>query len=38
MSDDLKWRVHTPNLLKEITQNNGIAILKIPLNVFQRDQ
>jgi hypothetical protein len=35
MSDIMRWRVNTPQLLKEIAENNGVAILKIPLNVFQ---
>lgn len=34
--DKLKdaWKVHTPNLLKEIAQNSGNAILARPLQIF----
>ena len=28
------WRVHTPNLLKEIANNSGNAILARPLQIF----
>jgi hypothetical protein len=31
----LHWKVHTPNLLKEIAGNNETGILRIPLNIFQ---
>jgi len=31
---NLKWRVHTPNLLNEILVNNELAILEKPLNIF----
>lgn len=30
------FKIHTPQLLKEITNNNGIGALKIPLRVLQR--
>ena len=33
---DLGFRVNTPQLLDEISKNNGVAILKVPLNVLQR--
>lgn len=29
------WRVHTPNLLKEILKNPGTGALRIPLNIFR---
>lgn len=32
---NLKWRVDTPSLLAEICNNPGVAILKIPLNIFR---
>ena len=28
------WKVHTPNLLKEIAECSGVGIYKIPLAVF----
>lgn len=28
------WKVHTPNLLKEIGGNPGLWALKVPLNIF----
>jgi hypothetical protein len=31
----LYWKIHTPNLLKEIAGNNEMAIMRIPLNIFQ---
>lgn len=31
----LGFRVDTPQLLKEITHNDGVSILKVPLNVLQ---
>jgi hypothetical protein len=32
---ELGWRVHTPNLLKEIARNNeSSSILSIPIQVF----
>ena len=31
----LGFRVDTPQLLKEIAQNNGVSALKVPLNVLQ---
>ncbi len=30
----LKWRIHTPNILKEILNNPGIGIFKIPISVL----
>lgn len=30
----LHWRVHTPNLLKEVLENPSCAILSQPLNIF----
>lgn len=30
----LQWRVHTPNLLREIVANNGTGILQRPLVIF----
>jgi hypothetical protein len=30
----LMWRVNTPQLLKEIMQNNEVAILSKPLEIF----
>lgn len=35
MTEEAYWKVHTPNLLKEITVNDGTAILVIPLNIFK---
>ena len=32
----MEWKVHTPNLLKEILSNSQTAILRIPINVFGR--
>ena len=29
-----KWSVHTPQLLREILNNNGTAILSVPINMF----
>lgn len=34
--NDLKWKVNTPGFLKEIMINDGMGILKIPMNIFQR--
>jgi hypothetical protein len=34
-NDSLKWKVDVPNLLQEIMSNEGTAILRIPLNIFQ---
>lgn len=28
------WKVHTPNLLKEVLANPSCAILKIPISIF----
>lgn len=30
-----KWRCNTMGLLNEIAGNNGVAILKVPLNIFK---
>jgi len=36
MNEELmRFKIHTPTLLQEIAKNNGIAILKIPLNVLR---
>ncbi len=34
-SEKLEWRVHTPNLLKEIGNNNSIDIMSKPLMIFR---
>lgn len=31
-----KWKVHTPNLLKEILVNPQLACMAQPLNIFAR--
>lgn len=31
-----QWKVHLPNLLGEILNNQGCSILKIPLNITAR--
>ncbi len=31
----LGWRVHTPNLLKEVVQNDACKVMKIPFTIFQ---
>lgn len=31
-----KWKVHTPNLLREVLHNPGTAMLVVPLNIFGR--
>lgn len=31
---DLEWRVHTPNLLKEVMNNPTCGILKTPIQIF----
>lgn len=33
--DNLGWRVHTGNLIKEIANNPNCAIMKIPLHIFR---
>lgn len=33
---ELSFRINTPQLIQEIAQNNGVAILKVPLNILQR--
>lgn len=35
ISREFKWKVDSPALLQEIASNHGVAILKIPLNIFQ---
>jgi hypothetical protein len=35
-SRTLQWRVNTPQLLKEIMQNNGVSVLARPLSIFGR--
>ena len=32
--DKALWKVHTPNLLKEIVKNSNQPILSIPLNIL----
>ena len=34
--NQLQWRVNTPQLMKEILGNNGVAILHKPLTIFSR--
>jgi hypothetical protein len=34
MKKNPKWRVHTSGLLKEIANNNVMAIIQIPLQIF----
>lgn len=34
MKKQVLWRVNTPQLLKEVLQNNGVAILSKPLQIF----
>jgi hypothetical protein len=31
---ELKWRVHTPNLIKEVLNNPGTSTLVTPLKIF----
>lgn len=31
----LDWKVHTPELIKEILNNNSTGTLRIPLTIFQ---
>ena len=31
---DAKWKVHTPNLLREVMSNDSTAVLKIPIAVL----
>jgi len=33
-SDGLAWRIHFPNLLKEILVNDGCKALAVPLNII----
>jgi len=35
MKDKLQFNIDAPQLLEEITNNNAIGILKIPLNVLR---
>lgn len=30
----VNWKVHTPNLLKEILENDNMVIMNIPINIF----
>jgi hypothetical protein len=30
----LNWKVHTPNLLGEMLNNEGASVLRIPLTIF----
>lgn len=30
----MKWRVHTPNLLREVLSNPGTSMLVQPMNIF----
>jgi len=32
--DDVRWKVHTTNLLEEVLNNKGASILAIPLKVL----
>lgn len=34
MTESLEWKVHTPNLLREVLENPGTSALRIPLNIF----
>lgn len=34
MKTELEFKVHTPNLLKEILTNHGTAILSKPITIF----
>ena len=31
----LRWKVNTPQLLKEIMSNNGMSILYAPINIYK---
>lgn len=33
---DLSWKCHTPNLLREVLNNPGTEMLRMPLNIFGR--
>lgn len=35
MTESLTWKVHTPNLLQEIGNNNNLGIMRIPLMALQ---
>lgn len=35
-SDHLKWKVHTPNLLKEVMSNPSCWALHQPVNIFKQ--
>jgi hypothetical protein len=35
-SEKLRWRVNTPQLMKEIMTNNGVSILSKPIMIFSR--
>lgn len=34
INKSLNWRVNTPQLLREVLGNNGVAILNVPLQIF----
>lgn len=34
MKTELQWKVHTPNLLKEILNNPQAGILRTPINIL----
>lgn len=34
--DFLGWKVNSPQLIKEISENNSMGILKIPLTIFSK--
>jgi hypothetical protein len=34
MKQKIQWRVHTPNLLKEVLANSSAGILEKPLNIL----
>lgn len=33
--ETLRWKVNTPQLLKEIMSNNGMSILYVPINIYK---
>lgn len=32
--EELKWRVHTPDLLREVAQNDNMATIGVPLQIL----
>lgn len=36
MKQELEWRVHTPNLLKEIVQHSNQPILRQPIHILKQ--